>query len=72
MNISEYVVIKCPICHTEKEIEIPSKLIDKASHLTSVLISKSIVCDHTFHAFVDKNFAVRGYQKTDFELPSNI
>ncbi|TXT64489.1 MAG: hypothetical protein BAJALOKI1v1_560020 [Promethearchaeota archaeon] len=72
MNVSEHVVIKCPICHIEKAIEIPSKLVNKASHLTSVLIPKSIVCEHTFHAFVDKSFAVRGYQKTDFELPSNL
>ncbi|TXT67466.1 MAG: hypothetical protein BAJALOKI1v1_90038 [Promethearchaeota archaeon] len=72
MNMSEYVMIKCPICHMEKKVEIPTNLIDEAAHLTAVLIPKSIVCEHTFHAFVDKNFAVRGYQKTDFELPINI
>ena len=29
---------------------------------------KGLVCDHHFQAFIDKNFAVRGYQKVDFEF----
>jgi hypothetical protein len=62
-------MVKCPICNLERKIEIPTNIVNKTSHLSAVLIPKNIVCEHTFHAFVDKNLTVRGYQKTDFELP---
>jgi hypothetical protein len=72
MNINEKITVTCPICHEKKQVDIPKSLIKGASHLTAVLIPKNIICEHTFHAFVDKNLTVRGYQKTDFELPLTL
>ncbi len=43
-------------------------MINKARHLTTISLPKGLVCDHHFQAFIDKNFAVRGYQKVDFEF----
>ena len=37
-------------------------------HLTTVSIPFGLVCNHSFNAFFDKNFKVRGYQKVDYEL----
>jgi len=31
-------------------------------------IASGLVCEHQFQAFVDKNCAVRGYQRVDFEF----
>jgi hypothetical protein len=66
---NENIIVTCPICNIKKTVDIPKSLIQGASHLTAVLIPKNAICVHTFHAFVDKNLIVRGYQKTDFELP---
>ncbi|MBD3254192.1 MAG: hypothetical protein GF383_03825 [Candidatus Lokiarchaeota archaeon] len=45
---------------------------EKAKSLAAVSIPEKTVCEHKFHAFLDKNFEVRGYQRIDFELPSDI
>ena len=58
----------CPICKTKKQINIPENVINEAKQLTSISISKDIVCTHHFQAFVDKNFVVRGYQKVDYHI----
>ena len=58
----------CPICKVKKQINIPEHVINEAKQLTSISISKGIVCNHHFQAFVDKNFIVRGYQKVDYHI----
>ena len=58
----------CPICKTRRQINIPEDVINEAKQLTSISISKDIVCTHHFQAFVDKNFIVRGYQKVDYHI----
>ena len=49
-------------------MKFPKSVINKARHLTTISMPKGLVCDHHFQAFIDKNFAVRGYQKVDFEF----
>ncbi len=58
----------CPICKEKKQINIPVDVINEAKQLTSISISKDIVCTHHFQVFVDKNFVVRGYQKVDYHI----
>jgi len=36
--------------------------------LTTVSIPFGLICNHSFNAFIDKKFKVRGYQKVDFEI----
>jgi len=69
-ELNEYsdVKIVCPICKSNKVMKFPKSVINKARHLTTISLPKGIVCDHHFQAFLDKNFAVRGYQKVDFEF----
>ncbi len=64
----DIVKICCPICFKKKEIQIPSDLKDKSKSLITISIPINYVCDHTFQAFIDKDYQVRGYQKVDFEL----
>ncbi len=65
-ELSEYsdVKIVCPICKLNKVMKFPKSVINKAT----ISLPKGLVCDHHFQAFIDKNFAVRGYQKVDFEF----
>jgi len=67
-NLTKIVHISCPICKAKKNIEIPNSLVNEASHITTISIPKGKICKHTFQAFIDKNYAIRGYQKVDFEL----
>ena len=69
-ELNEYydVKIECPICKSSKVMKFPKSVINKARHLTTISMPKGLVCDHHFQAFIDKNFAVRGYQKVDFQF----
>ena len=62
------VSIKCPECGKMNKISIPAKIISQSKQLTTVSIPSGLVCEHTFQAFIDKNFKTRGYQKVDYEL----
>ena len=62
----------CPVCKAYKFVNIPESVINSAHQLTTVSIPKGLVCRHHFQAFVDKNFAIRGYQKVDFELAFDL
>ena len=52
-------------------MKVPRKIINETKQLTTVSIPSELVCEHSFQAFIDKNFIVRGYQQVDFEF-SNI
>ena len=69
-ELNEYsdVKIDCPLCKSSKVLKFPKSVINKARHLTTISLPKGLICDHHFQAFIDKNFAVRGYQKVDFEF----
>jgi len=67
-DLDKSVLFICPICKIKKQVNIPKSIISEAKQLTSISISKDIVCDHHFQAFVDKNFVVRGYQKVDYQI----
>ena len=71
-ELNEYsdVKIECPLCKSSKVLKFPKSVINKARHLTTISLPKGLICDHHFQAFLDKNFAVRGYQKVDFEFES--
>ena len=71
-ELNEYsdVKIECPVCKSSKVMKFPKSVINKARHLTTISLPKGLICDHHFQAFLDKNFAVRGYQKVDFEFES--
>ena len=58
----------CPVCKSEKSLQFPKSIVNKANGLTTMSIARGLVCEHQFQAFVDKNFMVRGYQRVDFEF----
>ncbi|MFX0137499.1 MAG: hypothetical protein ACFFDN_27925 [Candidatus Hodarchaeota archaeon] len=64
----EEILIRCPKCSNNKKLKIPVKVINQSKQLTTISIPSSLCCEHSFQAFVDKNFIVRGYQTVDFEF----
>jgi hypothetical protein len=73
-ELNEYksVNIFCPVCKSKKELKFPKLIINKSRQLTTISIPKGLICDHHFQAFLDTNFAVRGYQKVDFEFAYDL
>jgi len=67
-RIAQSIKVSCPICNSRKEIDIPVEIMNESKHLTTISISKGMICEHHFQLFIDKNFAIRGYQKVDFEV----
>jgi len=67
--------IRCPSCSKTNFIEVSDDEVKKASKgLFAVNVSEGIVCNHSFVAYVDKNFVVRDTFIADFqiELPNTI
>ena len=62
------VLLVCPECRTQKDLKVPSKIIEQSQHVITISIPTGLVCEHHFQAFVDKNCDVRGYQLGDFEF----
>ena len=61
------ISIICPTCKSKKNIKVPKLVVEAAKNLMTLSVPRGIMCEHTFQAFVDKQFNVRGYQKVDFE-----
>ena len=70
LNDASDVLFICPICKSRKELPISKSVINQSKQLTTISIPSGLCCKHSFQAFVDKNFKVRGYQKVDFEFES--
>ena len=49
-------------------MRIPVKIINQSKQLTNVSIPSGLTCKHSFQAFLDKSFIVKGYQTVDFEF----
>ncbi len=62
------ITVICPKCNVKKKLKIPVKIISQSKQLTTISLPSALVCEHSFQAFVDKNFKVRGYQQVDFEF----
>ncbi|MFX0072826.1 MAG: hypothetical protein ACFFAO_17240, partial [Candidatus Hermodarchaeota archaeon] len=64
----KHIHVICPICRTQKEIIVPKSIIDKSKGISCITIAPKIVCNHLFQVYLDKNFKVRGYSKSDYEV----
>jgi len=68
ITVKRYIEVICPVCKSKKVIHIPKSVVNNATQLTTVSVPKGKICKHHFQLFLDKNFAIRGYQKVDFQL----
>ncbi|MFX1276182.1 MAG: hypothetical protein ACFFBP_15670 [Promethearchaeota archaeon] len=65
-NSFKNVNIICPKCQEKKVLSVPKKIINESKQLTTISIPANLCCEHSFQAFIDKNFKIRGYQLVDF------
>lgn len=68
ITTNRYIQVICPVCKSKDVIQIPKSVINNATQLTTISVPKGKICPHHFQLFLDKNFAIRGYQKVDFQL----
>jgi len=67
--------IRCPSCAKRGKIEVSEEKVKNTTRgLYAVNVTEGILCDHSFVAYVDKNFIVRDSYMADFqiELPQDI
>ena len=61
--------IKCPVCATEKEIDVPDELFGGTRMgLIKVHVESQICCEHQFIAFFSKSGMNAGYENLDVSL----
>jgi len=58
------ITVECPLCKRKQDINVDDT-IKNTDKLTTVSIPEKLICKHTFQAFVDNQFKVRGYQKVE-------
>ena len=62
-------ILRCPICHRQKEILISKDVVDnKRSGIISVFIAGLTICEHSFYIYIDKQFKVRDYLVADIPI----
>ncbi len=63
------VEVRCPSCPGIGFIEVSEDEVEKAKRgVFAVNVSEGIICEHSFVAYIDKNFMVRDTFITDFQL----
>ncbi|MFX0098927.1 MAG: hypothetical protein ACFFCS_05050 [Candidatus Hodarchaeota archaeon] len=61
------IEVQCPVCNQKQMFPVPVRLIqDNIKGVSTIAIKAK--CGHSFHIFVDKNFSVRGFQRSDFDI----
>nr|MDO8118548.1 hypothetical protein [Candidatus Sigynarchaeota archaeon] len=59
--------VQCPVCNQKQDVDVPTRIIrENIKGVSTIAINAQ--CGHGFHIFVDKNFAIRGYQRSDFDV----
>ncbi len=63
------IEVRCPSCAARGFIEVSEGEVEKAKRgVFAVNVSEGFICEHSFVAYIDKNFSVRDTFTTDFQL----
>ena len=63
------VNVRCPVCEKDGKIEVLEDVMKNVTKgLLVVTIAKGIVCEHSFNAYIDKNYDVRDSFMIDFQI----
>jgi hypothetical protein len=69
MHSPRKILVVCPLCEKRGEIQVPEEVLIEKKGSSVILVRSGITCTHSYQVFVDKNCTVRGYQRTDYEVP---
>lgn len=60
--------VMCPTCKKNKLLTVPISIKPDSGGLCSIFISKNLVCNHSFHLYVDMHRFIRGCEPVDYLL----
>ncbi|MFX1381086.1 MAG: hypothetical protein ACFFBP_01470, partial [Promethearchaeota archaeon] len=66
------VEVRCPSCKKVGKIDVQENVILNSQRgITTICVEQSLICNHSFVAYIDTNLDVRDYILSDFtvELP---
>jgi len=64
------VKVECPACGKEQFVKLRSEGLAMKNGIMSLVIRAA--CDHEFHLYLDKSYQVRGYEKVDMIVASEM
>ena len=68
-DLTVEVEMSCPECNKRRLVKIEKNLVSKStSGITAVDVGGSLVCDHSFVAYIDRNLIVRDTFICDFKI----
>lgn len=68
-KITKNIEVKCPICQTIKNIDVPETVLSQKEFGTvKIQIPIGVVCQHQFLVFLDPKGIVRSYEKIDVHM----
>ncbi|MHA1104457.1 MAG: hypothetical protein ACTSPN_01915 [Promethearchaeota archaeon] len=59
------ILVECPFCNKQRKIKIPLSKINKSPELTTILIPKFKLCEHSFLFLVDNALTPKKYECID-------
>ena len=70
------IVLKCPICHSQKFQLLPESLIIKRNEnekgICVIMIPEDTICEHLFFVHIDRNFSIRDCVSGDYIKERNL
>ena len=72
-NGGKSIILECPICHVQGKKVFPHETVLERANNTKGIVKMLLnedkeICEHTFVAFVDRNFSIRGYESIDMKV----
>ncbi|MBD3211693.1 MAG: hypothetical protein GF311_03720, partial [Candidatus Lokiarchaeota archaeon] len=63
------VKINCPLCNKSGKIEVDEEILENSQRgIAAINVQESLICDHSFVAYIDKNYNVRDSFVSDFKI----
>jgi hypothetical protein len=63
------VKINCPLCNKSGKIEVDEEILENSQRgIAAINVQESIICAHSFVAYIDKNYNVRDSFVSDFRI----
>ena len=69
---SKIVEVKCPSCRMKKNVPLSISIPPDSNGLCTVYIYRNVVCEHTFHFYIDNNYDIRGSEPVDYSFGEEL
>jgi len=71
-TIKKVVEVRCPTCYKRKDLPVVISIRPKSGGLCTVFVPRNVICEHSFHMYVDRLHAIRGYESVDYSVGEDL